>query len=448
MVSVADPKQIEDSIEIVIEPSAQTDESSQRTLICKELLEAAINGHENNLTQLLGLDVGESPDFDLEARDNALNQAKNLQSRTQETALHCAARYGHSSVISELIDRAQELEHDLKDTLRKKNRHGETALHEAARRGHTATVQTLITEDLELAGLVNKNDESPLYLATVEGHVAVVGLIVEHLCHREITSGYYSGPKRRTALHAAVLRGPAIKYNIIRGRLQPQKEHPDMVNELLKLKSATFAKEGDIFGSTPLHYAASTGDLRILERLLEHDAFLAYCDDSLGLYPLHVAAYRGNRRIIVNLLENNLDSWELLDHRGRNFLHVAPESPWSVIPPLIEEAGKQRKNGHPKLWEVIRKASSARDIEGNTPLDVAARCGGMAAVKALVGKELLIDVSFTSLDNLALSYNSEVQVSKVQLMRIIRQYTSTTKLWKSWGGQEDIPEDGSSSHTL
>ncbi|KAJ4746131.1 Ankyrin repeat protein family-like protein [Rhynchospora pubera] len=438
MGSVADPKQIEDSILFPeIEPilaieEAQTDKSSQRTPMCKELLKAAINGRENTLTQLLGLDVRGSPDSAHvtihEASDNALNQAGNLQSTThigntvlhilagnghaelavktymkdrsllevcnnrEETALHFSARYGHCSVISELINKAHELEHDLKDTLRKKNMHGETALHEAARHGHTATVQTLIREDPELAGQVNKNDKSPLYLATVEGHVAVVRLIVHHLRHREITSAYYSGPQR-TALHAAVLRSKKGLY---------------MVNELLQLKSATLAKERDIFGSTLLHYAASTGDVRITRRLLQHDASLAYCDDSLGLFPLHVAAYMGYVEIIVEMLKYNLDSWELLDHRGRNFLHVAAESPRTIISPLIFKAGIQRRFGHPKLWEVLSKASSARDREGNTPLHIAIRDGHIDGVPYFKLKEW-IRMSSTSL---AAASDSEIQVSK------------------------------------
>ncbi|KAJ4733598.1 Ankyrin repeat-containing protein [Rhynchospora pubera] len=252
MGSVADPQQIEDSILFpeIIEPSrgreeAQMDNSSQCTLMSKELLEAALNGHEKTLTELLGLVVGESPDsahVTIEAPDNDLNQAKNLKSTTcigntilhilagnghaelalqtymkdrsllevcnnrDETAVHCAARFGHDTVISKLIVKARELKYDLKDTLGKKNMHKETALHEAARYGHTATVKALIEEDLALAGMVNKSIESPLYLATVKGRVDVVRLLVQHLCDKEITSEYYSGPKRSTALHAAALR--------------------------------------------------------------------------------------------------------------------------------------------------------------------------------------------------------------------------------------------------
>ncbi|KAJ1701246.1 hypothetical protein LUZ63_001025 [Rhynchospora breviuscula] len=458
MSSVADPQQIEDSILFpeIIKPSrgkeeAQADKSFQPTFMCKELLEAAINGRKNTLTQLLGLDVRESPDsahVTIEAPDNSLNQAENLQSRTrtgntvlhmlasnghselavktyikdksllevcnntEETALHCAARYGHSSVISELIDKAHELDHDLKDTLRKKNRHGETALHEAARHGHTTTVQALITEDPELADQVNKNDESPLYLATVEGHVAMFQLFVQHLCHREITSAYYSGPKGTTALHAAALRS--------------NKQGLEMANELLKLEPGTLTKIADIFGSTPLHYATSTGDARMARKLLNHDASLAYCDDSRGLFPIHVAAYMGHWETVITILENNFDSWELLDQRGRNFLHLVAEGKSTIIYyPLFYSYARGIN-----LEEVLRKAIFVRDNEGNTPLHIAARCGkGWAVRDFFFVFKGWFRSALTSLDNLALS-NSKV-VTTESYEEIYQHYETLQELGKA-----------------
>ncbi|KAJ4760427.1 Ankyrin repeat protein family-like protein [Rhynchospora pubera] len=478
--------------------------SSQRTLMCKDLLEAATYGRENTLTQLLGLNGGGSPDsthVTIEASNNAPNQTQNFQSATfmgntvlhilasnghaelaqktymkdrsllevcnkgGDTALHCAARYGHSGVISLLVDKAHELQHNLEDTLRKKNKHEETALHEAARYGCEATVQVLITEDVQLAGEVNKNNESPLYLATIEGHFDVVRLIVQHLCNREITFAYYSGPRRMTALHAAVLRSTkelqsyiwyirwyGIRLNFFK-RPQRKQTGLDMANELLKLDRGSLAKRGDILESTPLHYAASIEAYSMARRLLNHDASLAYCNDSLGLSPVHVAALKGHLKMVVEFLQNNLDSWELLDHRGRNFFHVGAEMPNNIIKQLLKIAGKARSTW-PELREVLCKASFTRDNDGTTPLQIAARGGHRRTLRALLRKEW-VDFTLTSLDNLAFSYDqSNPQVSQsatdesyekiYQHYKNLDQVVEAAKYPKNWlhiySKEQDPPE--------
>ncbi|KAJ4760426.1 Ankyrin repeat protein family-like protein [Rhynchospora pubera] len=508
--SHADRNQMGEGIIPEIKPfhvgqEAQTDTFSKRPPMCEDLLKAATNGDRKTLTQLLGLDGGEIPDsalvtIDGEASNNTLIQTKNLQSATamgntvlhilasngfaelalkiyekdefllevcnmkQETPLHRAARFGYTDVITKIFDKARAKEHDLKNTLRKKNSHEETALHEAARYGHVPVVEVLMKYDPELAGEVKKNGESPLYLATAEGHVRVVRSIVQHLLDSKITltSKYYSGPNKATALHVAVLRNYDGLEEYIRSAflvLRPwkliklmlrkkiklsevmkdvkqlfmvlQRQETigiDMVQELLNLKDENLAKSTDNFDSTALHYAASTGDGRMVQKLLEGDASLAYCPDSCGLFPLHVASYLGNTRTVVTLMENNLDSWELEDNRGRNFLHVGAENHTNIIFELIEMAGKTtvpklqeflikrisaRDSLHyPKLQEVLIKAISARDYEGNTPLHIEARCECRPLVKALLQKEW-VGVTLTSLDNLFFSdHHSETQVNK------------------------------------
>ncbi|KAJ1701243.1 hypothetical protein LUZ63_001022 [Rhynchospora breviuscula] len=194
-----------------------------------------------------------------------------------------------------------------------------------------------------------------------------------------------------------------------------------MAKELLTLEPATIVKGSDILGSTPLHYAASTGDARMAQKLLILDASLAYCDDSFGLFPVHVAAYMGHLRTLFILLENNLDSWELLDQRGRNFLHVGAEGNSSIIFKLFGTAKFRRYRG------VIRKASCVRDNEGNTPLHIAARCGRELAVDALLQKEW-VDFALTSLDNLALSKS---KISTKSYEEIYQHYETLQEVGKA-----------------
>ena len=142
-------------------------------------------------------------------KNSSLLKARNVRN---ETPFHHAARFGNENTILELIRCAKSEfgEDGLTELLRQKNWLGETALHEAARHGHEAVVSTLMEEDLELAGLVNNDSVSPLYVATARGSVDMVQNMVEKLLNHEITPEFYSGPKKQTALHAAVLQDKGI----------------------------------------------------------------------------------------------------------------------------------------------------------------------------------------------------------------------------------------------
>ncbi|KAF3340636.1 receptor-interacting serine/threonine-protein kinase 4-like isoform X2 [Carex littledalei] len=140
-------------------------------------------------------------------KDSSLLKAHNVRN---ETPFHHAARFGHTNTILKLIECAKSAFGEdpdvLKELLRQKNCLGETALHEAARRGHGAVVSTLMEEDLELAGLVNDDSVSPLYLATARGSLDMVHNMVTKMLDHQITPTFYSGPEKQTALHAAVLQ--------------------------------------------------------------------------------------------------------------------------------------------------------------------------------------------------------------------------------------------------
>ena len=136
-----------------------------------------------------------------------------------ETPFHHAARFGHTNTISKLIDCAKSSfdKEEFIELLRQKNFFGETALHEAARHGHGNVVSSLMEEDVKLAGMVNNDSASPLYLATVRGSLGTVEKMVVKMLTHQITSEYYSGPQKQTALHAAVPRyiTISIDFNFI-----------------------------------------------------------------------------------------------------------------------------------------------------------------------------------------------------------------------------------------
>ena len=81
----------------------------------------------------------------------------------------------------------------------------------------------------------------------------------------------------------------------------------------------------DSLGETPLHYAAAHRQHGVISLLLHAEASLARVSDNEGLFPLHVAAMMGNIRDMVELVDKCPEFAELVDRRGRNFLHCAIE---------------------------------------------------------------------------------------------------------------------------
>ena len=131
----------------------------------------------------------------------------------EETPLHIAARYGHASIVKQLIQHAKEDHPDhnqhhesrgaeaAKKMLRMASKEGDTALHEAVRFRHLNVVRILIDEDGHFQHNANKSGETPLYMAVERGYDQIAYEILEH-CN----SPAIGGPNDRNVLHAAAIR--------------------------------------------------------------------------------------------------------------------------------------------------------------------------------------------------------------------------------------------------
>ncbi|KAL1506735.1 hypothetical protein ABEB36_006041 [Hypothenemus hampei] len=175
---------------------------------------AALNGHTDIVRLLLEYDAspnivdskGSSP-LHLAAWSGHLEIVKlllsgpaicnvNLTTKDDETALHCAAQYGHTGVVSVL------LEHACDPGIR--NCKGETALELAAQYGRLETVELLVRTDPMLIQKTTPDiifPHTPLHLASRNGHKSVV----EELLRAGFNVNMRT--KSGTALHEAALCG-------------------------------------------------------------------------------------------------------------------------------------------------------------------------------------------------------------------------------------------------
>uniref|UniRef100_A0A1D1XE57 Ankyrin repeat-containing protein At3g12360 n=2 Tax=Anthurium amnicola TaxID=1678845 RepID=A0A1D1XE57_9ARAE len=147
----------------------------------------------------------------------------------------------------------------------------------------------------------------------------------------------------------------------------------------------------DSYQSTPLHYAASDGDSRMVQLLLWYDASVAYISDADGISPIHVAAAMGHVGVIEELIRSCPDSGELTDNKGRNLLHFAVDKKRVDIVKYILRT--------PLLKEMI----NMQDHDGNTALHLATSNRSREIVHMLladkrVNANIMNHKSFTPLD--------------------------------------------------
>ncbi|KAG6738055.1 hypothetical protein POTOM_059597 [Populus tomentosa] len=230
-----------------------------------------------------------------------------------ETPLHLAARYGHSNVVSVLIDLAKGLpsdaesgETEAKKMLRITNEEQDTALHEAARNMRSQVVEILTKEDPELSYSANVHGETPLYIAASSWGQERGKVIDEILAN--CISVDYGGPNGRTALHAASAVGDyayiaetekkrtALHIAAIQGHVNAMKEIVSRCPDCCELV--------DNRGWNALHYVVASKRTEVFKECLRIpllDKLKTKKDDN-GNTPFHLIA----------ALAHELDNWLLV----------------------------------------------------------------------------------------------------------------------------------------
>ncbi|XP_027153995.1 ankyrin repeat-containing protein At5g02620-like [Coffea eugenioides] len=261
-----------------------------------------------------------------------------------ETALHLAARNGHSGVVRALIDYAKSgaggywfppCFDRCKWMLRMASKAGNTALHEAVRNNFYDIAKFLVQEDPEFRYPHNYAVETPLNLAVEKGRHNIMVLILE-----SCKTPSYLGPGHKTALHAASICNLPESMKLILEKL------PNLI------------KNVDKFGWTALHYAAKFDHQEIARLLLSADRSTAYVaaknDDSKT--ALHIAVIHGHVVLVQEILSHCPDCWVQITGKSRNILHLAVKHEKREVLEFVLQSS----------WasELINE----KDNEGNTPL--------------------------------------------------------------------------------
>ncbi|GKU96509.1 hypothetical protein SLEP1_g9737 [Rubroshorea leprosula] len=286
-----------------------------------------------------------------------------------DTALHSAAKAGKAETTEVLLRFCTNPTSSLTDGVplpRMKNLEGNTALHEAViqykfaanndeRESYHAVVARMISSDPGLAYIANKEGKSPLCLAVETTNLKIVQCLLEY--PSPVAADYQQLPEGKSPVHAA------IKLNF---------KNNDMLSEMLHRRPKLIdSTNGN--GRKALHCAASVGNMRAIEFLLQNYPQAINARDNEGHHALHVACESGYVKAFNKLFSSWPDTSEYLNNKCQNVLHIAAKNGQDY---MVRRIVKDQKLG-PKLV-------NAKDIEGNTPLHLAAMHGHSLVVGTLL----------------------------------------------------------------
>jgi len=154
-----------------------------------------------------------------------------------------------------------------------------TPLYYAVFCGFSELAKWLITTHAEDINAKCYHDRTPLYIASREGHVDAVRVLLDHGAHVNLQNDV-----NWTPLHEASDEG-----------------HLKVVQLLLEHEATLNAQT--IYGSTPVYLASTNGHLEVVRLLLGHGADV-HIQTSFGQIPFQSAAAEGHHDVAQLLLEH------------------------------------------------------------------------------------------------------------------------------------------------
>ena len=182
-----------------------------------------------------------------------------------------------------------------------------TPLHVAASNNKVATVQLLVEKfSVDVNCTLQDDNSTPLHLATIKGHVAVV-LYLARLPQCNVTATLTDGS---TVLHLTSKHG---HYHLVKHFVKNHKQ-------LLTLH--------DNSNMTPLHYACREGHLSIVQCLVEQGHSDTAVQENAGYTCYHHAVINGHIDVVKYLvsLENSVVCLAMADNSNNTPLHIACSS--------------------------------------------------------------------------------------------------------------------------
>jgi len=218
-----------------------------------------------------------------------------------DTIIHQLAKYGQLDVLKEIIEDLIANKLDKNPIVNIKNKDHYTPLHYSAAKGHLPIVEYLCQQGAD-SNAMTLNHFTPLYQASMNGNLSVVECLIKFGANPKVITIHGS-----SLLHAACIEG-----------------HYDLAKYLIKNYGAKeFVNRIDEDHYTPLHEATHSGNLELVQYLIEEcnaDPSIVTCH---GNTILHMAAVSGNFELLKYLIDKWQANVNAIDNDGYTILHYA-----------------------------------------------------------------------------------------------------------------------------
>ncbi|KAK0175380.1 hypothetical protein PV327_009132 [Microctonus hyperodae] len=353
------------------------------------------------------------------------------------TPMHLAAENGHASVIDLLAEK-------FRASIFERTKDGSTLMHIASLNGHSECANMLFKKGVYLH-MPNKRGARSIHTAAKYGHVGIISTLLQRGEKVDATTN-----DNYTALHIAVesakpavvetLLGYGAEVHVRGGRMRETPLHiaarvPDGDRcALMLLKSGAGPNLTTDDGQTPVHVAASYGNITTLRLLLEDGGDPMFKSKN-GETPLHLACRGCKSAVARHLIQFIKDKRgaevatsyvNSLTNEGASALHYAAQiDPKEVIEPgddravvraLLEsgaDVSLQTRQAQESAFHYcaiagnnevlsemishmsateVQKALNKQSAVGWTPLLIAAHRGHMDLVTNLLANHARVDV--------------------------------------------------------
>lgn len=258
--------------------------------------------------------------------------------------VNVAARLGHPHCLSRMST----------EQLLKRDELGETAMHRAVREREYESAKLLLEKASVLRELTSNVGETPAHLAVAFGEERLVHLLLSGRLKHTKKAALTRDCNGTSLLTASVTHG-----------------NNTIALWLLKNFGKELASLPNNYGITPLHVAASQGNIEYVKRATKCDPKSVNAVDVFGCTPCAYAVQGGSLRTVEFLLETARAEIGCVSAKGQSLLHIASLCGHEDIVRWI----LKRSDNHVILWTTV---------DNSNAVHCAAYCGSVPVLRQLL----------------------------------------------------------------